>query len=175
MVAAGYEGGLHKLCSHETQRRLSSTRALPSRMASRTPLFEWHRAAGARFIEFGGWEMPLQYSGIVDEHLTVRQAVGLFDVSHMGKIFVEGPTAHAFLDRFSANDVPTSSARARFHRKSRGGGSRVHQASPSRPHGTPPLPVDGPRFSSHERGTQERRDSSSFRHRPRDGGSGNRS
>src|SRR5256712_5291468 len=53
-------------------------------------------SAGARFIEFGGWEMPLQYSGIVDEHLTVRQAVGLFDVSHMGKIFVEGPTAHAF-------------------------------------------------------------------------------
>src|SRR5947208_11809975 len=83
-------------------------------MASRTPLFEWHRAAGARFIEFGGWEMPLQYSGIVDEHLTVRQAVGLFDVSHMGKIFVEGPTAHAFLDHLSANDVPTSSGRARY-------------------------------------------------------------
>src|SRR2546427_809922 len=83
-------------------------------MASRTPLFERHRAAGARFIEFGGWEMPLQYSGIVDEHLTVRQAVGLFDVSHMGKIFVEGSTAHAFLDRFSANDVPTSSGKARY-------------------------------------------------------------
>ncbi len=83
-------------------------------MVSRTPLFEWHRAAGARFIEFGGWEMPLQYSGIVDEHLTVRQAVGLFDVSHMGKIFVEGPTAHAFLDYLSANDVPTSSGKARY-------------------------------------------------------------
>src|SRR2546426_835349 len=83
-------------------------------MASRTPLFEWHRAAGARFIEFGGWEMPLQHSGIVDEHLTVRQAVGLFDVSHMGKIFVEGSTAHAFLDRLSANDVPTSSGKARY-------------------------------------------------------------
>src|SRR3989454_135407 len=111
MVAADYEGGLHKLCS---QRRLSSTRALPSRVASRTPLYEWHRAAGARFIEFGGWEMPLQYSGIVDEHLTVRQAVGLFDVSHMGKIFVEGPTAHAFFDHLSANDVPTSPGRARY-------------------------------------------------------------
>src|SRR3989475_8000202 len=83
-------------------------------MASRTPLFEWHRAAGARFIEFGGWEMPLQYSGIVDEHLTVRQAVGLFDVSHMGKIFVEGPTAHAFLDHLSANDVPTLAGKARY-------------------------------------------------------------
>src|SRR5256884_4519133 len=111
MVAADYEGGLHKLCS---QRRLSSTRALPSSVASRTPLYEWHRAAGARFIEFGGWEMPLQYSGIVDEHLTVRQTVGLFDVSHMGKIFVEGPTAHAFLDHLSANDVPTSPGRARY-------------------------------------------------------------
>src|SRR3989449_3097303 len=111
MVAAAYERGQHKLCS---QRRLSSTRALASRMASRTPLFEWHRAAGARFIEFGGWEMPLQYSGIVDEHLTVRQAVGLFDVSHMGKIFVEGPTAHAFFDHLSANDVPTSPGRARY-------------------------------------------------------------
>ncbi len=113
-MAAGYEGGLHKLCSQRTQRRLSSTRALPSRVASRTPLYEWHRAAGARFIEFGGWEMPLQYSGIVDEHLTVRQAVGLFDVSHMGKIFVEGPSAHAFLDHLSANDVPTSAGKARY-------------------------------------------------------------
>src|SRR5467141_4950600 len=111
MVSAGNQGNLHKLCS---QRRLSSTRALPSRVASRTPLYEWHRAAGARFIEFGGWEMPLQYSGIVDEHLTVRQAVGLFDVSHMGKIFVEGPTAHAFLDYLSANDVPASAGKARY-------------------------------------------------------------
>src|SRR5947199_8200539 len=105
MVAADYEGGLHKLCS---QRRLSSTRALPSRVASRTPLYEWHRAAGARFIEFGGWEMPLQYSGIVDEHLTVRQAVGLFDVSHMGKIFVERPSAPAFLDPPDANAGPAT-------------------------------------------------------------------
>jgi aminomethyltransferase len=80
----------------------------------RTALFEWHRAAGARMIEFGGWAMPLQYSGIVDEHLTVRRAVGLFDVSHMGKIFVDGPTAHAFLDRLSANDMPTLPGRARY-------------------------------------------------------------
>src|SRR2546427_764900 len=65
-------------------------------------------------IEFGGWEMPLQYSGIVDEHLAVRRAVSLFDVSHMGKIFVEGPTAHTFLDRLSANDVPTLAGKARY-------------------------------------------------------------
>ena len=83
-------------------------------MALRTPLYEWHRAAGARFIDFGGWEMPLRYSGIIEEHLAVRQAVGLFDVSHMGKIFIEGPTAHAFLDGLSANDLPTSSGKARY-------------------------------------------------------------
>ncbi|MCI4371242.1 MAG: glycine cleavage system protein T [Thermoplasmata archaeon] len=83
-------------------------------MASRTPLYEWHREAGARFIEFGGWEMPLQFSGIVEEHLTVRKAVGLFDVSHMGKIFVEGPGAHGFLDGLSANDIPTAPGRARY-------------------------------------------------------------
>lgn len=83
-------------------------------VASRTPLYDWHRAAGARFIEFGGWEMPLQYSGIVEEHLTVRRAVGLFDVSHMGKIFIEGSTAAAFLDRLSSNDLPPAPGRARY-------------------------------------------------------------
>src|SRR5438876_9291911 len=111
MVPAGNEGGLHKLCP---QRRLSSTRALRSPVALRTPLFEWHREAGARFIEFGGWEMPLQYAGIVDEHLTVRGAAGLFDVSHMGKLFVEGEGAHGALDRLSANALPTTPGRARY-------------------------------------------------------------
>ncbi len=83
-------------------------------MALRTPLFAWHEATGARLIEFGGWEMPLQYSSIVEEHLTVRRAVGLFDVSHMGKLLVQGPSAHAFLDGLSANDIPTTSGRARY-------------------------------------------------------------
>ena len=83
-------------------------------MVLRTPLYPWHVAAGARLIEFGGWEMPLQYTSIVEEHLTVREAVGLFDVSHMGKLLVSGPSAHAFLDRLSANDVPTRSGRARY-------------------------------------------------------------
>ncbi|MGI0149153.1 MAG: glycine cleavage system aminomethyltransferase GcvT [Thermoplasmata archaeon] len=83
-------------------------------MASRTSLYEWHRAAGARFIEFGGWEMPLQYAGIVEEHLTVRRSVGLFDVSHMGKIFIEGLSAHAFLDYLSANEIPSASGRAKY-------------------------------------------------------------
>ncbi len=83
-------------------------------MAFRTALYDWHREAGARFIEFGGWEMPLQYAGILEEHLTVRKAIGLFDVSHMGKIFVEGSASHAFLDHLSANDIPATPGRARY-------------------------------------------------------------
>ena len=51
----------------------------------RTVLFEKHKALGAKFLEFAGWEMPIQYSGVVDEHLAVRKAVGVFDVSHMGE------------------------------------------------------------------------------------------
>ena len=92
-------------------------------MPLRTPLHAWHAAAGARLIEFGGWEMPLQYSGIVDEHLTVRRDVGLFDVSHMGKLLVEGPAAHAFLDGLSANDGPTTPGRARYTQLLRGDGT----------------------------------------------------
>src|SRR5467141_3144941 len=83
-------------------------------MASRTPLYDWHRSAGARSIEFGGWEMPLQYSGIVEEHLTVRKSVGLFDVSHMGKIFVEGSASHDFLDHLSANEISSVPGRSRY-------------------------------------------------------------
>lgn len=94
-------------------------------MALRTPLYDWHVAAGARMIEFGGWEMPLQYSGIVEEHLTVRESVGLFDVSHMGKLLVQGTSAHAFLDGLSANDVPTTRGRARYTHLLREDGSII--------------------------------------------------
>lgn len=83
-------------------------------MPLRTPLYDWHVSAGARMIEFGGWAMPLQYSGIVAEHLTVRRTVGLFDVSHMGKLLVQGPSAHAFLDGLSANALSTRAGRARY-------------------------------------------------------------
>ncbi len=83
-------------------------------MPLRTPLYEAHAAAGATFIEFGGWEMPLQYRGIVAEHLAVRGGAGLFDVSHMGKILVAGPSAHAFLNRLSTNDVLDKPSRARY-------------------------------------------------------------
>jgi aminomethyltransferase len=71
----------------------------------RTPLHEAHRAAGAKFVEFGGWEMPVQYAGIIDEHKTVRTAVGLFDVSHMGEIEIRGPRALEVVQRLTTNDA----------------------------------------------------------------------
>jgi aminomethyltransferase len=71
----------------------------------RTPLFAAHVKAGARMVPFGGWEMPVQYRGIVEEHRTVRAAVGCFDVSHMGEFEVEGPGALAVLQRLTTNDV----------------------------------------------------------------------
>lgn len=71
----------------------------------RTPLYARHRALGARMVEFGGWEMPVQYSGIVDEHHAVRTAAGLFDISHMGEVEVRGPGALAFLQYVTTQDV----------------------------------------------------------------------
>lgn len=71
----------------------------------RTPLYEQHCALGARLVEFGGWEMPVQYSSILDEHRAVRTTAGLFDVSHMGEFKIEGPDAPAFLQYLVPNDV----------------------------------------------------------------------
>src|SRR5258705_1972542 len=71
----------------------------------RTPLFDAHVAAGARMVPFGGWEMPVQYTGIIEEHRTVRSAVGLFDVSHMGEFEVTGAQALAALQVLTTNDV----------------------------------------------------------------------
>ena len=71
----------------------------------RTPLYDAHVKAGARMVPFGGWEMPVQYTGIIDEHRAVRAAVGCFDVSHMGEFEVEGPDAVAALQRLTTNDV----------------------------------------------------------------------
>lgn len=71
----------------------------------RTPLFDQHVALGARMVEFGGWEMPVQYSGIVDEHNAVRGAAGLFDISHMGEFEVKGPDALAFLQHVCTQDI----------------------------------------------------------------------
>jgi aminomethyltransferase len=71
----------------------------------RTPLYEAHVAAGARLVPFAGWEMPVQYDGIRDEHLRVRSECGVFDVSHMGEIETEGPQAVELLQRLLSNDV----------------------------------------------------------------------
>jgi aminomethyltransferase len=71
----------------------------------RTALFDRHREAGARLVPFAGWEMPVQYAGVKEEHLTVRHDVGVFDVSHMGEIETRGPQATALLQRLLSNDV----------------------------------------------------------------------
>lgn len=71
----------------------------------RTPLFECHQRAGGRLVPFAGWEMPVQYSGVVDEHRAVREAVGLFDVSHMGEVELRGPRALEVVERIVTNQV----------------------------------------------------------------------
>jgi aminomethyltransferase len=71
----------------------------------RTPLYDRHVAAGARLVPFAGWEMPVQYEGVIAEHLAVRRDAGVFDVSHMGEIEVEGPTARDVLQGTLSNDV----------------------------------------------------------------------
>ena len=85
--------------------------AATSTSLKRTPLYEQHLALGARLVEFSGWEMPVQYSGILDEHRAVRTHAGLFDVSHMGEFKVEGPDSLAFLQYLVPNDV----SRLAFH------------------------------------------------------------
>jgi aminomethyltransferase len=71
----------------------------------KTPLYDRHVALGARMIPFAGWIMPVQYSGIINEHRTVRNAAGLFDLGHMGQVDVSGPDATAFLQHITTNDV----------------------------------------------------------------------
>ena len=71
---------------------------------SRTPLYDLHIELGARMVPFAGWEMPVQYSGIIEEHLAVRNKAGLFDVSHMGEARIRGKDAAAFLDAIMTNE-----------------------------------------------------------------------
>jgi aminomethyltransferase len=71
----------------------------------RTPLFDRHEQAGAKLVPFAGWEMPVQYEGIRQEHMNVRAGAGMFDVSHMGEIETSGPDAERFLQRILSNDV----------------------------------------------------------------------
>jgi aminomethyltransferase len=71
----------------------------------RTPLYDRHVAAGAKLVDFAGWEMPVQYEGVIAEHMAVREACGIFDVSHMGEIETSGPGALELLQRLLSNDV----------------------------------------------------------------------
>ncbi len=90
-------------------RRGASLRGeLPSPAADtlrRAPLFERHERAGAKLVPFAGWEMPVQYEGIRQEHVAVRTGAGMFDVSHMGEIETSGPQAERFLQRILSNDL----------------------------------------------------------------------
>jgi aminomethyltransferase len=93
----------------------------PSRQ---TALFEQQRALGARCINFGGWDMPVQFTSIIDEHRAVRTACGVFDISHMGEVFVAGPNALDWLQRMLANDLakcPVSGGQYTFLLNERGG------------------------------------------------------
>jgi aminomethyltransferase len=71
----------------------------------RTPIADWHVAAGAKMVDFSGWFMPVNYKGIIEEHHTVRNNVGVFDLGHMGQLDVTGPDAEAFLQYVTTNDV----------------------------------------------------------------------
>jgi len=72
---------------------------------NRTALFTAHRKLGGKLVEFGGWEMPVQYTSITDEHLAVRHAAGIFDISHMGEVTVSGAAAAEFLNQLLTNDI----------------------------------------------------------------------
>jgi aminomethyltransferase len=78
----------------------------PAEDLKKTPLNAVHRQLGGKMVDFGGWDMPVQYpAGVIEEHMRTRTAAGLFDVSHMGEIWVEGPDAIAFVNRITTNDV----------------------------------------------------------------------
>jgi aminomethyltransferase len=77
----------------------------PSGTLKKTPLYARHRALGARMVEFGGWDMPVEYSGIVEEHMAVRTRAGLFDVSHMGEIEIAGRDALKAVQHITSNDA----------------------------------------------------------------------
>jgi len=70
---------------------------------NKTPLNDVHRGLGAKMVDFGGWDMPVEYSGILAEHMAVRGRVGLFDVSHMGEIEIRGPRALELIEHVTTN------------------------------------------------------------------------
>jgi len=73
----------------------------------KTPLYDWHQANGGRMVDFAGWSMPVQYASIVEEHLAVRRGVGLFDVSHMGRLAFDGSKAVDWINLVATNDATT--------------------------------------------------------------------
>ncbi len=77
----------------------------------RSPLHEWHARSGAKLIDFYGWELPVQYSSIMDEHTSVRHAAGLFDISHMGQIMIEGNGAFEFIQKLITGDLTRTTER----------------------------------------------------------------
>src|SRR3981081_4276322 len=88
----------------------TSPRNLTASGPSRTPLYDRHVALGGRMVDFGGWELPQQYTSIRDEHFAVRKAAVLFDISHMGRLVVEGGGALAYLQHLLTNDLGTLGA-----------------------------------------------------------------
>jgi aminomethyltransferase len=86
-------------------RPLQSDAEPPFQKLKRTPLYTIHRRLGAKMVEFAGWQMPVQYRGIIEEHLAVRSRAGLFDVSHMGELEIHGVDALALCQKVTANDV----------------------------------------------------------------------
>ena len=71
----------------------------------RAPLCDWHHAHSGRMVTFAGWDMPIQYTSIVEEHTAVRERVGIFDIAHMGRLYFRGPDAMSLLDHLLTNDV----------------------------------------------------------------------
>ena len=78
---------------------------MPTDSALKTPLYDWHQSHGGRIVEFGGWMMPVLYTSIVEEHHAVRQRVGLFDISHMGRLTFDGPDTLPWLEHLTTNHV----------------------------------------------------------------------
>ncbi|MFM7149102.1 MAG: glycine cleavage system protein T, partial [Gemmataceae bacterium] len=76
-------------------------------MALRTPLHDWHLENGAVMVEFGGWDMPIRYGSISDEHLRVRKSCGMFDVSHMGRLSFSGKNSFDLIQKIWTNDAGT--------------------------------------------------------------------
>src|SRR5438093_10860230 len=76
-------------------------------MALRTSLYDWHVARGARMVDFAGWDMPIQYTSIVEEHQAVRSAAGIFDISHMGRLWFEEANSLDLIQRIYTNNAAT--------------------------------------------------------------------